>query len=413
MYLAIYITSEAIKFGVFNLKKKVDKGRYEPDYRNQYTLEKDLKVQVQDTLRKFLTAYAGSFESSDTDQPEDDKTLLDNQIQCTVIAGGGKPKDDTLTITHVGSTIEIKKKDISATLTDKGHQGDVYLLNDFQSLAYGILFVDENGFPTSDFQPVSGSYTDLGQIKDDRINRIPDYKEDRKLDLKKSLVIGPDAGLGIAAVPYGVEWEGLPYVEASEGGHCTFSPEWVDAVNLVQYIQKIQSNEDFLSHRGIQEIYNYFLYLEENAPNFERNYKDIISMAFSGNNNPAVNTVRFICEGMGALCGNMSNIFKCNDSIFLWSETLTEIKLSFLSHHFNKRFSARPKHGEDIAKIPVFLITNRDFPLYGCIYYGQSQTKKKDSSKTTETQDDQQNTTNTVSSPETGQSEGQTNQGST
>lgn len=165
---------------------------------------------------------------------------------------------------------------------------------------------------------------------------------------------------------------GLPYIQTSEGGHYPFSPEadWKDSIKLVKHIQKVQSNENLLSHRGIKKIYNYFLYEAKKKPNYKYTYKKIIQLALSGNNE-AVDTLKFICEYLGALSGNMANVFNCNDSIFVWSYTLKDIQIDFLRDHFQERFSDRPKHGTKICKIPVFLIMNDNFPLYGCAYYSE------------------------------------------
>ncbi|MDJ0732001.1 MAG: glucokinase [Crocosphaera sp.] len=356
MYLTGYIASENIKFGVFNPTTQKIVYKRTPDLSKDFDLEK--------MLLDFLDGYKGYLQSLD----EKLKPANGGIIQYTVIAAGGPTGGEKLTISHLGSNITIKVEDIGKAMkrSNSNYSSRVSLLNDFESLGYGILFCDDNGFPKSDFRAINGTLKDMGRERDDKIITQRYLDKQKKY---KSLILGPDKGLGMAGVPYGVEWNGLPYIETSEGGHGTFSPEWEDAVNLVQYIQKVQSNEDFLSHRGIQEIYNYFLFEKEYSPNYKLSYREIIANAFGGNDNPAVSTVRFICEAVGALCGNMANIFNCNQSIFLWSETLQEIRLPFLKHHFQRRFSARPRHGETIGKLPVLLIDNNEFPLYGCAYY--------------------------------------------
>jgi len=291
-----------------------------------------------------------------------------------VIAGGGQVKvgvgekgGDVIRVNHIGKIVTIDAAKIQERLHSAGHKSGVSLLNDFESLAYGVLHIDEFGVEKNTLIPISGSLTDLkseADIKESGNGNDPRYF--------KSLVVGPGVGLGVAAVTRRATWGELPYIETSEGGHSTFSPEWNDAIKLVDYVQKTQSNEDFLSHRGMKEIYNYFLFDREYSPNYKLSYKEIIQAAFSGNNNPAVSAVRFFCEAFGAMCGNLANTFNCRHSIFLWSDTLSEIQIDFLSHHFQKRFSARPRHGEDVAKIPVFLIKNDDFPLLGCAFFAKS-----------------------------------------
>ncbi len=356
MYLTGYIASETIKFGVFNPTTQ------EIVYKETPSLGRDFDFQKM--LLNFVEGYKGYLQSLEDQR----RPANGGKIEYTVIAAGGPTGGQSLTISHLGANKTITVEEIGKAMkrANSNYSSQVSLLNDFESLGYAILFCDENGFPKSDFSPINGAVKDMGKEYDNKIITKRYLDKETKY---KSLILGPDKGLGMAGVPYGVEWNGLPYIETSEGGHGTFSPEWEDAVNLVQHIQKTQSNEDLLSHRGIQEIYNYFLFEKEYSPNYKLSYREIIANSFSGNDNPAVNTVRFICEATGALCGNMANIFNCNQSIFLWSETLKEIRLPFLKHHFQKRFSARPRHGETIGKLPVLLIHNNEFPLYGCAYY--------------------------------------------
>ncbi|HAC62047.1 MAG TPA: hypothetical protein DCF68_00565 [Cyanothece sp. UBA12306] len=434
MYLAIYITVDVVKFGVIDLENrsiihKAESKRNDEQQEKYQFQEKLALINLIRGLEKFLDHY---------------ETKEHPKIKHTIIAIG------TTINSYRGLKLEdIKQEKVSEIMQKKGHDSHVSLISDIESLAYGILYFHKKGFLKSDLNLIVGDYPDFIEPKKGYLTRSPDFG---KTELKKSLVIGLNTELKIAGIPHGVRWNGFPYIQMSEGGNHTFSPEIelgkYEQINLVKYIQKLQSYEDLLSPRGMQTIYNYFLYQQKIAPNFNLSEQDILSslklrtetdqfdydeskqmsdkdienilktkgigekriqeilkamtkslestdsreiMTFitykdvrdflgigkkMGTSHYAmVNTISLVCKILGSFCRNMAQYLNCNDVIFIWSQTLKELELSWLSDAFKNGFLVKGNK-QNLNQISVLLINDEHFPLYGCAYYAELYNQK-------------------------------------
>ena len=108
----------------------------------------------------------------------------------------------------------------------------VWLLNDLEAIAHGLLHLDDQDFAALNTTPLPG-------------------------EGGNAAVIAPGSGLGEA----GIYWDGERYHPfGSEGGHSGFSPSGQDQIDLLQYLLKKYSRvswERLLSGPGIVNIYSF------------------------------------------------------------------------------------------------------------------------------------------------------------
>lgn len=108
----------------------------------------------------------------------------------------------------------------------------VWLLNDLEAIAHGILYLDDQELTSLNMTPVPG-------------------------EGGNAAVIAPGSGLGEA----GIYWDGETYHPfGSEGGHCNFSPANGLQIELLQYLLKKYARvswERLLSGPGLVHIYSF------------------------------------------------------------------------------------------------------------------------------------------------------------
>lgn len=254
---------------------------------------------------------------------------------------------------------EINTDTVNSILEEYEHNGFSSLINDFEALGYGILYLYENGFEPDDTIAVYGRF---------RISkaRVGVHSGTR------SLVCGPGTGLGVASLVDGLLKDGFPYIISSEGGHHSLAPETPEQHRFItdngSFTGK-QSYEDALSHDGMRNMYNFFRRVDYSAePNFGIKSNDIIRLANTGNDQAAVDTLILFCELLANFCGNAVLSFNCDKAVFLWGGTLKEMPVDLLKTRFNRLYKDRCNHSGRVSRVPVVLISNDDLPLLGCVH---------------------------------------------
>lgn len=325
---------------------------------------------TQATLNGEIETFLGEYEAQLLSKNKTELKRIEHKklrISKTVLAFGGAIDGDKVSVSFQGKVTDYHQQKIGRLMEKLGHSESVRFINDFEALALGIRYFFNQKKTQQDQQK-------LGNMLENRISPLLgsfNFEDlwEHASDGGKSLIVGPDAGLGVAAVKFGATLEdGMPYVEASEAGHETFSPEWQSAIEFALDHERHLSNEDVLSHRGLKSIYNYFRFKDGASPNAKSNHDDIITSAFGGNDQPAMRAVRFLCEYLGGFCGDLANIFKARHSLFLRSSMFDQIAPEYLRDHFSKRFSTRRRFSQQIEMIPVFVIKSNDFFVFGCAH---------------------------------------------
>lgn len=256
---------------------------------------------------------------------------------------------------------EIKTVTVDSILSDHGHDGFSSIINDFEALGYGVLYLLDNGFSPEDYENVYGRFkTGPKRVGEDVTTR--------------SLVCGPGTGLGVACLVDGLIQNGFPYIFSSEGGHMSLAPETTDQFRLMSEKEKFlgkRSYESVLSHSGLNNMYNFFRRVEHNAePNYGITSSEIVLLAESGDQ-AAIDATELFCENLATFCGNAGLMFNCDKAVFLWGGALRELSFDLIQTRFKRHYSSRCNHSDRIARVPVVLLKNKNTPLLGCAYRSQ------------------------------------------
>lgn len=282
----------------------------------------------------------------------------DDIITNTTLAVAGPINGDSVNPTNLPGW-EINTTTVDSILEDYGHKGYSSLINDFEALGYGVLFLFENGFKPEDTIPVYGRFRSAKA-------RVGVYSGTR------SLVCGPGTGLGVASLVDGLLKDGFPYIISSEGGHHSLSPETPEQYRFLSdngAFNGKQSYEDALSHDGLRNMYNFFRRSDYAAePNFSIHSKEILQLATTGKDQAAVDAIELFCELLANFCGNTVLTFNCDKTVFLWGGTLKEMPLDLLKARFSRYYKDRCNHSGRVSRVPVVLIANDDLPLLGCVH---------------------------------------------
>lgn len=253
---------------------------------------------------------------------------------------------------------EINTDAVSQFASEHGFECKCTIINDFEALGYGILYLLEQGFEREDFDSIYG-----------RLRTGPARKG---IDSgSRSLVCGPGTGLGLACLIEGLTKDGFPYIVSSEGGHHTLAPETLKQFNFLcssGSFKGKRSYESALSHQGLKSIYNFFRKQDYGAePNYSINSSQIIDFANSGKDQAATDAIELFAEILANFCGNIALTFNCDKAIFLWGGVLKSFSKDLIQTRFKRYYSDRCGHSDRVSRVPVVLVRNVDVPLLGCV----------------------------------------------
>ncbi|MGB5067923.1 MAG: glucokinase [Albidovulum sp.] len=314
------------------------------------TVEFDDFYEMMDHL---LAAYASQFKHEIS------------KIQHFVVGVAGPVGAESVRPTNLEGW-EVKSITLNSILRDHGHNEKSTIINDFESLAYGVLFKLSTGFSENDFQPI------YGRLK----TGIVRTGEDIGI---RSLVCGPGTGLGIACLVEGLEMAGLPYIISSEGGHQSMAAETSEQYRYLgeggSFRGKI-SYEECLSHAGLVEIYNHFRREDYAAePNYSITSSEVSFLASQGKDQAATDAIELLCEILANFCGNSALAFNADRGVFLWGGVMSKIPVDLLRARFKRLYVDRCKLDDRVAKVPVVLLNDRDLPLLGCAHRASFENK--------------------------------------
>lgn len=248
---------------------------------------------------------------------------------------------------------------VNAILVDHGHAASSSLINDFEALGYGVLFLFEVGLQPDDYEQLYGRFRSAAAVRGQK-------------RATRSIICGPGTGLGLACLVDDLMMNGYPFIISSEGGHHTMSPETREQYKFLSdrgsFNGKI-SYEEVLSHSGMQSMYNFFRREDYAAePNYSISTNDILTLATSGKDQAAIDTIELFCEILANFCGNAALTFNCDKAVILWGGVLMNMPKDLLMTRLKRYYADRCAHSDRIARVPVVLATNKRLPLYGCIH---------------------------------------------
>jgi glucokinase len=267
------------------------------------------------------------------------------QRACFGVAG---PVDnDTSKVTNLPWFIDARK------LEQRLKFPRVSLLNDFQAAALGVTVLG-----SQHLVPLGGG------------PRNP---------TGPCVVAGAGTGLGEAFLVWS-PGENRYQVIPSEGGHVDFTPRTALESGLFHYLSGRYGRVSFervLSGAGIADIFNFLstepscrpLVLEETrtAMVTEDPAAVITRQALAGKDPVCVIAVNIFASVLGGLAGNLALTMLATGGVFIAGGIAPRIAPVLEKGPFRESFEAKGRMQPLVAKIPAFLVIERDLGLLGAV----------------------------------------------
>jgi len=244
----------------------------------------------------------------------------------------------------------ISKKEI----IDKTYLDDVFLINDFEALGYGLNFLDETN--DKDFFEV---------------------RRNNKSNIQTKAIIGAGTGLGKSILNYDTEL-GCYVPLASEGGNSDF-PYYNDfEERLVKYVKKTRNiskplvYEELLSGRGIQVIYRFLA--EEDNEDIKYETAELISKNRK-NDEYCKKTFELISKFYGRCAKNFALDTLCKGGMYIAGGIAAKNKEIFESKNFIHEFNNANRREEFLKSVPIYVILNPNTSLLGACYVARLKTQ--------------------------------------
>jgi glucokinase len=233
------------------------------------------------------------------------------------------------------------------------HAPNVWLLNDLEATAWGLL-----ALPEADFVELNP-------------NAVPSQ-------VGNIAVIAAGTGLGEALMI----WNGATHrAIATEGGHADFAPNDQQEIGLLNYLMQKYgghvSYERLLSGHGLINIYNYLKQVQFSTINVSTENKmltddpaAVIGMAgVEGNDKLCVEALNLFCRIYGAESGNLA--LKClpNAGVYLAGGIAGKILPVLKNGEFMKGFLNKGRIKVVLENFPVKVCINPDVALLGALTF--------------------------------------------
>jgi len=239
-------------------------------------------------------------------------------------------------------------------LKDYWHTDKVYLLNDLEATAYGMLYLNEDEF--EDLNPV-------GEVIDG--NRA---------------VLAAGTGLGEAMLFF----DGESYHPvASEGGHSDFAPLTAQQDDLLKWLRhrypEHVSYERILSGSGIYLLYKFLLQSSDTVqfdpllpiPEGKDRSAVITDRALKERDPLCLEVLGLFAEIYGAEAGNLALKSMSRGGVYIGGGIAPKIFCEMTKEHFMKGFTAKGRFREMLEGIPVKISLNPETALLGAAHYAQ------------------------------------------
>ena len=222
----------------------------------------------------------------------------------------------------------------------------VTLLNDLESVGYGVALLSDN--------------------------ELAVVNEGRKQDGNAGIVAA-GTGLGIA----GLFWDGKSHIpSASEGGHVDFAPRNETEMELLAFMLRRHSHvsvERLVSGPGLHTIYEFLKeqeHLEESASLATRLQNEdpsnvISTAALSGESALALAALDLFTAVYGATAGNLALTLMAKGGIYVGGGIAPKILPKLMDGTFLNAYLDKGRFTKLLQDIPVKVILNPDTGLLG------------------------------------------------
>ncbi|RLF35822.1 MAG: hypothetical protein DRM99_03940 [Thermoplasmata archaeon] len=277
---------------------------------------------------------------------------------CIGAAGVVSPSNDYVDLTHVKWDVNSKEL-IRETSLEK-----VFIVNDFQSVGYGINLLDLE--------------------KDVFIVRV---NKNMKTSKETKAVIGAGTGLGKCILVYNKEYNMFTPL-ASEGGHSDFPVQNNYEMELVNFIKKIRkiskpiNYEELISGEGIENIYLFLRYKKQfPSSRYTREIdhsmdKTPLISKYKNVDETCREVFRLFTRFYGRCAKNFILDTMATGGLYIGGGIAAKNKEIFSSKEFFEEFENAYQRFNVLRDIPVYVILNYKISLYGACLAGMYKFQK-------------------------------------
>ena len=275
---------------------------------------------------------------------------IEVDFACIGAAGVVSPANDFAQLTNVSWNISSKE------LTEKTTLKSAFIINDFQSIGYGVNLLDPDN------------------IKD--IFQVRSKKSNIKSSTATKAILGAGTGLGKSILAYNEHFNAYIPIP-SEGGHGDLPVQTDLEMELVSFIKKLRgisqplTYEEVLSGRGLENI---FLFLKSSQKFIDTQYTKEIENA--NDKPPLISKYRELDETCKETFRFFTRFYaRCAKNFVLESMSLGGLYIAggiaaknkelFGSPEFYKEFENAYLRRDILEEIPIYIIVNYDVSLYG------------------------------------------------
>jgi glucokinase len=170
-------------------------------------------------------------------------------------------------------------------------------------------------------------------------------------------------------------WNGDRYqVSACEAGLTDFAPASDREIVVLQYLRQrmpLVCTEEIVSGRGFRAIHE-AVFPDDHHPFFDDPELDsaanISQQAFAKNCSACEETLHMWTEAYGSEAGNMALRALPFGGVYVGGGIALKILPKLKDGTFVHAFCNKTKLGDELAKIPIFVVLNQDAPVLGAAY---------------------------------------------
>ena len=275
---------------------------------------------------------------------------IDIDIACIGASGVVSSSQEYAELTNVQWNVNIKEVIENSSLKT------AYIINDFQTIGYGINFLDYN------------NKKDILPVKTGQMNKTA-----------TKAILGAGTGLGKSILTYDKYLNAYVPIP-SEGGHSDFPAQNSFEIELLHFIKKLRniqqqiSYEELISGRGIESIYSFLQQKEtykstqytkeiqeaqDKAPLISR-YKDL--------DETCKETFQLFAKFYARCAKNFVLDSLATGGLYIAGGIATKNLDLFTSKNFIDEFEKSHQRENILKQTPIYIITNYDVSLYGACF---------------------------------------------
>jgi glucokinase len=275
---------------------------------------------------------------------------IEVDVACIGAAGIVSPSNDYAQITNT------KWNASSKELTNKTALSTIFIINDFQSIGYGINLLD------------SKNKNDIIQIR-----------RSIKPSFETKVILGAGTGLGKSILTYDYHYNAYMPLQ-SEGGHEDFPIQNDFEMEMVQFIKKLQNishpltYEEILSGRGIESLYQF---LRASQDLKETQYTDKIENAnnkapliskYRNQDETCKKTFRLFTRFYARCAKNFVLDAFARGGLYIAGGIAVKNREIFTTKDFIEEFENAYRRTDFLKTVPISVIINYDVSLYGACF---------------------------------------------